>query len=71
MTWTNEPPPIGVWAYSVKEGLFVIEEKTETHYLRTLRVCELTPKRLDTSTVFTVFVEGPFVYPIPDPTKRR
>jgi hypothetical protein len=68
MKWTNETPPIGVWAYSVPEGLFRIEGKTDTNYLITLRVCRLDHDRLETQTIYTVFVTGPFVYPLPDPT---
>lgn len=69
INWTMKTPPFGVWAYSVEEGLFMIERKTETNYLETLRVCRFEKNKIDTGTRYTVFVRGPFIYPLPDPTK--
>jgi hypothetical protein len=69
MKWTNEQPPIGVWAYSVTEGVFRIERKTETAYLEVISVRRFDRHRLETGTTYTVHINGPFIYPLPDPTK--
>lgn len=67
LEWQDEPPPVGQWAYSVKEGLFRIQSVTKTHYLETLRVYRMDHGRLETGIIYTVFVEGPFLYPLPGP----
>ena len=67
--WEQKVPPQGVWAFSIEDGLFRIEDDEPSAYRRVLKVFWLDPRRLETGTVFMSGFHGPFLYPLPDPTK--
>lgn len=64
--WQIETPPVGVWAYSRENGLFCIRGKTETNYLIITKLCRFD-RKIEVGRTYTVFVDGPFLYPLPDP----
>lgn len=68
MKWTRDTPPFHVWAYSIKEGYFRIDAKTSTNYLEVTKLCRFDRNySADFRKCYTVVVDGPFIYPLPDP----
>lgn len=69
IAWRDgDSPPVGVWAFSTKDGLFKIVGATGGGYMEVAKVYRKEHRRLETGTLLQAVFHGPFLYPIPDPT---